>query len=50
MKKYINIYKDNLDYFVDEKLYDTPEQAKEWGEAAQKMSSVNYHKTIEIEL
>lgn len=45
MKKYINIFKDKLDYFVDEKLYDTPEQAEEWGKVSE-----YYHKTIEIEL
>lgn len=45
MKKYINIFKDNLDYFVDEKLYNTHEQAEEWGKVSE-----YYHKTIEIEL
>lgn len=45
MKKYINIFKDSIDYFVDEKVYDTLEMAETFG-----MVSEHYYKTIEIEL
>jgi hypothetical protein len=45
MKKYINIFKDNVDYFVDEKIYDFYAVAVEYGRVSE-----YYYKTIEIEL
>lgn len=35
MEKYIVIYKDNLDFWADEKLYNTIEDATEWGKVSE---------------
>lgn len=35
MEKYVIIYKDNLDFWADEKLYNTIEEAIEWGKVSE---------------
>lgn len=44
-KKYTNVYKDNIDFFADERMYDTKEQAEDFGKVCE-----HYYKTIEVEL
>ena len=35
MEKYVIVYKDNLDFWADEKLYNTIEDATEWGKVSE---------------
>jgi hypothetical protein len=44
-KKYTNVYKDSIDFFADERMYDTKEQAEDFGKVCE-----HYYKTIEVEL
>lgn len=35
MEMYIVIYKDNIDFWADERLYNTLEEAIEWGSVSE---------------